>query len=484
MTTATAHTLIAHAAGLAASKGLRPYVVGGLVRDQLLGRERRPANVDLAVASGALAFAQRLAKELGGSYVLLDQATKTARVVTSERLEIDIADFRAPTIEEDLGLRDFTINAMAVPAEAWKPEPAGWLPSLLDPLGGRKDLAEKRVRACHAGTFQQDPVRILRAFRFAASLQFEADPAMGPLMQAASPGLLRVAGERLREELLAILQTDSASAALRHLNSLGVLDVLFPELIPGRGIEQGGYHHLDVLSHQLEAVAQGDRMMSDFSEFSEDLRAPLAAHVAEDVVDGRTRKALIKLASLYHDVGKPGTRRVKSDGEIWFIGHEHFGADLTGALASRLRLSNREAEMVHHLVLYHLRPGFLSREPELTRRAVFKFFRDLGDDGPACLLLWWTDRMATRGPSSRLDQLDQQRARLEELLRAYFFKPEEAIRPPKLIDGRQLMDALRLEPGPRVGELLRAIEEAQAEGKLRNPDEALTFARKLHVSGA
>jgi putative nucleotidyltransferase with HDIG domain len=263
------------------------------------------------------------------------------------------------------------------------------------------------------------------------------------------------------------------------LNALGVLDVLFPELIPGRGIDQGGYHHLDVLNHQLEAVAQGDRMMSDFSEFSEDLRAPLAAHVAEDVIDRHTRKALIKLASLYHDVGKPGTRRVKADGEIWFIGHEHFGADLTGALAARLRLSNREAEMIHNLVLYHLRPGFLSREPELTRRAIFKFFRDLGDDGPACGLLWWTDRMATRGPSSRLDQVDQQRARLEELLRAYFFRPEEAVHPPKLIDGRQLMEALSLAPGPRVGELLRAIEEAQAEGKLQTSDDALAFAREL-----
>ena len=139
--------------------------------------------------------------------------------------------------------------------------------------------------------------------------------------------------------------------------------------------------------------------------------------------------------------------------------------------------------MIRHLVLFHLRPGHLSREPQLTRRAIFRFFRDVGEDGPACLLMWWADRLATRGPTSRLDQVDQQRARLEELLRAYFFKPEEAIRPPRLLDGRQLMEALGLTPGPVVGELLRAIEEAQAEGRLHNRDDALTLARELLQPG-
>ncbi|MBI3319347.1 MAG: hypothetical protein HYZ89_02000 [Candidatus Omnitrophica bacterium] len=134
--------------------------------------------------------------------------------------------------------------------------------------------------------------------------------------------------------------------------------------------------------------------------------------------------------------------------------------------------------MVTRLVESHLRPGHLSREPQLTRRAIFRFFLDLGEDGPACLLLWWADRMATRGPSSRLDQIDQQRARLEELLHAYFFKAEEVIRPPRLLDGRELMTALQLKPGPVVGQLLRAIEEAQAEGRLHTREEAIALARQ------
>ena len=228
----------------------------------------------------------------------------------------------------------------------------------------------------------------------------------------------------------------------------------------------------------METVAQCDRMLADFAEFSPDLRAPMAAYCAEQPVEGRSRKALIKLAGLYHDVGKPATKRVEPDGDIWFIGHEHFGEAIMEAVVERLKLSNRESDLVRKLVLYHLRPGHLSREPQLTRRAVFRFFRDLEADGPACLFVWWADRLSTRGPGSRVDQIDQQRARLEELFRAYFFKAAEVVNPPPLIDGTVLMRELRLPPGPMIGRLLRAVEEAQAEGRVRTAEEALAYARQ------
>ena len=168
------------------------------------------------------------------------------------------------------------------------------------------------------------------------------------------------------------------------------------------------------------------------------------------------------------------------DGEIWFIGHEHTGAKLTGPIVERLKLSNREADMVCQLVRHHLRPGFLSREPQLTRRALYRFYKDLGDHGPACLLTWWSDRMATRGPRSNLAQVDQQRSRLEEMFTPYFFKAEEIVRPPRLVDGHRLMQEFHLAPGAVVGELLSAIEEAQAEGAVRSAKEALAFA-KAHL---
>ena len=473
--------VIADVQRFAAARRTPLYVVGGAVRDALLARTRLITNLDLAIPQHALAFSRALADALHGTYVCLDEEAGSARVVVLDgplRVELDLSDFRGPTIEADLAKRDFTINAMAVPLEQWA-KGSGWESTLLDPLHGRRDLEQRLLRACFPGTFQEDPVRILRAFRFAAALGLTIDAGVGPAMTAAVVRLPKVSGERIRDELFAILHTDRSSWALQELNRVGVLDVLIPELIPGRGVDQGGYHHLDVFAHQLEAVAQGDRMLSDFAEFQAALREPMAAYCATELVERRSRKALIKFASLIHDVGKPATKRVEADGDVWFIGHEHFGATLVEAITQRLRLSNREHQMVYRLVLYHLRPGHLSREAQLTSRAIFRFFRDLEEDGPACLLMWWTDRMATRGPVSRLDQVDQQRARLEELLHAYFFRAEEVVRPPRLIDGTQLMNALALMPGPVVGRLLAAIEEAQAAGELRTPEDALAFARKL-----
>ena len=477
--------IVAATASFAAANRLDFFVVGGAVRDALLGRARpdKALNLDFAIPSGALAAARRLAAHLHGTYVLLDEEMGSARIIADDggaRIELDLSDFRGPTLEADLRLRDFTINAMAVPLAAWCA--GSWESELVDPTEGRRDLAARTLRACFPGTFEEDPLRILRAFRFASELMCAWDPALPGLLQAAAPGLARVSGERIRDELFGIFHTDYASHAVREMERLGLIEVLFPELVPGRGMDQGGFHHLNVLEHQLETIAQCDRVLKDFAEFSPDLREPMARYVEAHPVEPRSIKAMIKLGGLLHDVGKPATKRVKEDGQIWFLGHEHFGAELVTAVGERLKLSNREAQTLWKLVLYHLRPGHLSRAPVLTRRAIFRFYRDLEEDGPACLFVWWADRLSTLGPLSHVNQIDQQRAFLEELFRAYFFKPEEAVRPPKLIDGNELMKELSLPPSPKIGTLLSAIQEAQAEGSVSSRDEALALARSLLAS--
>jgi putative nucleotidyltransferase with HDIG domain len=476
------------------ARGLACYLVGGWVRDQVLGRAPTALNVDLAVPSGAIPLSRAMAESLRGACVPLDEAAGSARIVLAppqavsdqtgphgaSRLELDVSDFRGPTLEADLGRRDFTINAIAVALPDWLTHSRDPHP-LIDPLGGQGALARRVLSPCFPGTFEEDPVRILRGFRFVAQLGFTLEEAAWPLMQRSVARLPGVSGERLRDELMAICDTDRASVALHGLNRLGALEAVVPELGAGRGMDQGDFHHLDVLEHQLETVAQADRFLADFAEFSRPLREPLARYCREEPVERRSRKALIKLAGLLHDVGKPANKTIEPDGEIWFLGHEQTGAKLAAGIVERLRLSNREATMVCQIVLHHLRPGFLSREPQLTRRAVYRFFKELGEDGPGCLLNWWADRMATRGPKSRVDQIDEQRSRLEELLNAYFFKAEEVIKPARLVDGRRLMEAFHLTPGPLIGTLLAMIEEAQAEGRIRTADEALDLAR-IHLN--
>lgn len=475
---------LARVDAFARSRRLTVYLVGGLLRDQLLGRPFSYLNVDLAVAGNAIEQARALAAHLQGAFVPLDEDVGAARVVVTvgdgesrRRIELDVCAFRGATIEEDLARRDFTVNAIAIPLGDWLRNPQHPAP-LCDPLQGQHALAQRRLVACFPGTFEEDPVRILRAFRFAAQLGFALDGRLPELMACAAPSLSRVSGERLRDELLAICGTNQAGEAVASLHRVGALGVLLPELMQGRGVAQGGFHHLDVLEHELEAVRQADRILADFGEFSDSLRPVLSAYCAEELVERRARRALIKFGTLLHDVGKPTSRQIHPDGEIWFIGHEHTGAELAVGIVERWRFSNRESEMICQLVRHHLRPGFLSREPQLTRKALYRFYKDLGDHGPACALTWWADRLATRGPLSRLDQVDQQRARLEEILTPYFVKPEEVVRPPRLVDGYQLMKVLELSPGPVVGELLSLIEEAQAEGRVSNAESAIAMARE------
>ena len=479
MMSSTLHRLMQRVAEFSSGRGTW-FLVGGFLRDQLLARPFATYNIDVAVPRDAIAHATALAEVLGATVVPLDETFGTARLVVSvdhERIELDLAEFRGPTIEDDLRHRDFTVNAMAVRLTDWVANPEHPAP-LIDPLHGQAALASQRLIPCWPGTFHDDALRILRAARFVAQLGFSLDDTALPFMREAASRVTDVAGERIRDELMLICATPAAATALTLLSDLRILDTLFPELALGRDVPQGGFHHLDVLHHELETVRQADRFLADFAEFVEPLRAPLASYCETSLVEGRSRYALIKWAGLFHDVGKPAKRTIEPDGEIWFIGHEHAGAELMPGVADRLKFSNRESHLLTQLVRHHLRPGFLSREPVLTRRAIYRFYKDLGDDGPACLLLWWADRMATRGPKSHLDHIDLQRRFVEEMLDAYFFKAEEVVKPPRFIDGNAIMTTFGLKPGPLIGQLLNQVEEAQAEGRLHTYEEAVRLIRQ------
>ncbi len=456
------------------------FLVGGILRDQAIGREPKHFNIDFAMSCDTMRLSKELAKELGAAYVPLDDEHGSVRLVIPARdenpfpIELDMNDFRGASLEEDLRLRDFTLNAMAMPLQTWlKNSRAG----VTDPLRGLQALKYRRIEACHADTFTQDPLRILRGFRLSAQLGFALEPMTLEWMQASVPALKEVSPERIRDELFAIFETDRAFDAISGMDEIGVMDLLFPEVAHCRDVDQGDFHHLDVMGHLYEAVRQSDLMLADLRDFKPELRKVLKPYIQYQPVEKRSRKALIKLSALLHDIGKPAHRTVNDKGEVWFIGHEHMSATLTGPIMERLALSKRESETVVRIVHQHLRPGFLSRMPELTRRAIYRFYKDLEDDGPGCVLEWWCDRMATRGKTSRTHEIAEQQLRMQAMLEPYFFKPEEVVRPKRFINGNELMQTLNLPASPLIGKILNHIEEAQAEGHVDSVDAALSLAK-------
>ncbi len=458
------------------------YVVGGFVRDGLMGRTN--SDIDLAVDGDAIAIASEVAKAFDARMVPLDEVNQVARVVfpqTGYQWHLDFATIRG-SIEEDLRLRDFTVNAIAVRLCGAKGD---WSRvEIIDPLNGGRDLSRRIVRAVSDASFREDPARLLRAVRLAATLDFSIEHSTEALIQRDSGLLSTVAGERLRDELCYILETHRAYQSLCSLDLLGLLAALMPELTGSKGVTQPKEHYWDVFDHSLETVACVERLLR---EQDNDKQAELIAlvpwspemarHFAQESAGGRTRNALLKLAALLHDIGKPATKTIEQNGRMRFLGHAKEGSAMAVQIMERLKFSNREIKMVQLMIEHHLRPGFLLSEDMPSSRAIYKYFRDTGDVGIDTLFLGLADHLAARGPMLDLDQW-RKHAEVTQYILSKWFEEKATVMPPKLIDGHILIEKLGLSPGPQIGQLLEMVREAQAAGEIQTAEEALNFVTR------
>jgi tRNA nucleotidyltransferase/poly(A) polymerase len=463
-------------------------IVGGFVRDALIGRPNH--DLDFAVEGDAEQSARLLARALRGAVVPLDVERGTFRIVLREPFDgietLDLTRLRAATLEADLRLRDFTMNAIAVVLGT----DGG---RIVDPTGGVDDLAAGVIRMAGPSAFADDAIRPLRAARFAAQLDFQIDAATIAAGRAAAARLGVTAAERRRDEFGRILALDNAEYGVRLLDDLGLLSVLLPDLDAGRGFVQPPEHYFDVFEHNLHALGAMDLILCAAPPQSAEQRAlweavqPLFALVPDLrakldglVADERPLRATLKLIALLHEVAKPETRTFEpATGRMRFFGHGEVGARRAAALARGLRFSAREIGYIEKLISDHLRPGMLAAPGEApTRRALYKFARDLDDDLPDLLLLHLADHAAVRGPLLTLREWQRHVAYFAWLL-GILYGEEHVARPARLIDGNDVMRELEMRPGPAIGRLLEAVREAQAAGEVRDRAAALALARRL-----
>ncbi|MBI4246064.1 MAG: HD domain-containing protein [Candidatus Rokubacteria bacterium] len=465
---------------VAAASGRRSaaVLVGGAVRDALLGRQpagARGHDVDVTVPAGALALARRIADRTGGAFVALDAERGAARVVLHGH-RLDLTDLRAPTLEADLAAREFTVNALAVSL--------GDLLRLgrarvVDPTGGLADLRARRLRLPDPRALADDPLRALRGVRLEAALQFRLTPAAARAVTAAAPLLGRVSAERVRDELVALLALPGTAAAIRRADRLGLLRVVLPEVEAMRRTRQPAPHRFDVLEHSLRAVAGCDAIVAR-PEALVPLGEELAAHLAEPLAGGIERRHALKLAALLHDVAKPETRRVVG-GRIRFFEHDLRGAARAREIGERLRLPGSVTDTLERLVRHHLRPMHLAGVGEPTPRARYRFYRDLGADCRDLLLLALADAAAVRGESPL--RVWPRATLVRDLLRGWEAGQRTATTPP-LLRGGDVMARFSLQPGPVVGWLLAQAREAQDLGAVRTREEALAYLEGVHARGA
>ena len=450
------------------------WLVGGAVRDALLGRPVE--DLDLALPAGSLEAARRLADRLGAAFVPLGEPHGVARVVVrgpagTRPILIDLADFRGPTLDADLAGRDVTVNALAVPLDRLLRGPA----PVIDPTGGLADLAAGRLRACSRTAFAADPVRVLRLLREAETLGFVIDPTTEREARAAVPRLDTVAAERVRDEVTRLLRLPAGAAAWRRAEAWSVVGTILSETVAMRGATQSLPHRFTVWEHSLAALEAVEALLLDLG-FLVPHDARIAAHLAEPLGSGLTRRKVLKMAVLLHDVAKPETRSVDPDGRIRFTGHDRIGAGRVARVAARLRWPGHAAHVLERLVRQHLRPMHLGMLESISRRARYRFFRDVGDEVLDLVCLTIADAAGTDGRPPAAVYRGPARDLLASLLAGQVEAAREAAAPP-LLRGTDVMAAFGLPPGPEIGRLLRAAREAQATGEVRTREEALAWLR-------
>ncbi len=468
----------------------RVWLVGGVVRDLLLNRPHH--DWDFVTLEDGCVLARDLAHQLGGAYIPLDEERGTGRVVVrlngDSPITLDFNTLRGQTLQDDLSLRDFTINAMAMALDG----------TLFDLHGGSEDLHARRVRRVSERSFVDDPLRMLRAVRLAVELQFQVDEGTAAQMRALASQIALPAAERVRDELLRILRARPFTRGLELLSAYGLTEYLLPEVTALERVQQTAPHYqASAWRHTLMAITfwetlsawlegQAHIMSPDVPESAWEAlwrtlapyQAPLLDYLRAPMGGDLTRADMLVWGTLFHDVGKAATRTLDAAGRAHFYGHAEQGAELTRLRLEALRFPSDAVDFAAALVAYHMRLIEMDRNAPPSSRAVYRFFQSTGEAGIGVLLLSLVDSLAVYGPQlSRNDW----KARLEvtrALCDAYFERRKQIVAPVPLLNGHDLM-ALGIPAGPRMGELLAALREAQAAGDITTREEAEAYVRKL-----
>ena len=445
-------------------RGGAGWLVGGTVRDRQMGRPG--TDVDVVVEDDPRAVAAAVAARSGLPWFALSREWGAYRVVGSPG-HLDVAAMRGGSLAADLAMRDFTVNAMALPV-------AGG--ALVDPFGGQGHLEQGRLVAVGRRIFADDPLRLLRAVRLAHTLDLALDPALRELARAEARRLRETAAERVLSEVVLTLAAGRSAAAVGRWANLSLLDVFLPEVTALHGVAQSPFHHLDVYGHTLNTMERLDDLIAAPGVYFGRSGELLAARLARPVDGAMPRPVALRLGALLHDVAKPQTRALDDQGRVMFWGHTELGGPVAEGICTRLRCSASATSLVRRVVEQHLDLGFLQHEDPLTPRSAVRYLWDAAPWEPEVIMVSVADRLATQGPRTEPRHVARHLAVAAELMERWRVRTHVGVpRPP--VTGVDLMAELGLDPGPLLGKVVREVALAWESGEIADRSEALSTAR-------
>lgn len=452
------------------------YVVGGYIRDFLL--KKKTLDIDLVVSEKAESFAKKLAKKINGKCFILHSDLQVYRVAVINNPDIeyiDISLMQGKTIKDDLSKRDFTINALAVKIENFD----NIKKNIIDYFNGTKDLKNKEIKAVSKKVFVDDPLRMLRAFRFASEYNFKISKETLALIKKYSSKISTVAGERIKNEFFRILNNKKSSQYIAVIDDIKLLEKMFPVITKMKKSAKNFYYHpKGLFQHCFQTYEALENILVKLDKYFPTTKNILEQHLNETFSENVNKKNLLKFIAIFHDCAKPECAK-RMDNKMRFLGHEELGAEKTAQIMKELKMSNKETEFAKAIISEHMRPSNLAKTEIITNRAQMRLFRDIKENTPDLLILAMSDWHSYKTLKKKIYSpkvLKQQEKSVAKLIFSYFDfinnKPKD-----KIIDGNVLMKEFKLKPGKIIGELLKYVNNAYEEGRIKDKQQALKYAK-------
>lgn len=436
------------------------YLVGGTIRDFYLDKENFDKDI-IINKTNPENFAKDLAAKLDATFISLDEENKIYRLVLKDKINyIDVAGLMGDSIEEDLKRRDFTINSIAVNLQTFE---------IIDINDGLKDLKLKKIKHISEQNFVDDPLRLLRAFRFKAMLGFSFDEELIEIVKKHVSKINYCAIERINYEVLKLFSGVYTEQSLLEMDEVGLLKELFPISEELKKIPPNLHHHLNLFLHSIETVKQIQKLYDNSSN-------EVKAHLQKVDFGANSRLAHLKFSGFLHDIGKPQTWTIEEGTEKHrFIKHDDVGSKMGITLLKKNKFSKKQINYIAKMIKYHIYPSNVVSAPELNDKIYMRFIRKMQDEVIDIIILAMADRLSARGIEITKEIIQKNITNLQNLL-DYYLNIKDSLKPlPKLLSGDEIMNILNIQPSKELGDIIKALKEAQISGDITSKKEAINF---------
>lgn len=438
------------------------YLVGGTVRDFYMGLESTDRDI-IVMDQDAREFALKLSELFQATFVPLDEENKIYRIVLPDKINyIDVTNPVGDSIEKDLMRRDLTINAIAVNIRTGE---------LIDISGGVTDIMNKCINYVNELNFVDDPLRLLRVYRFQALYGFQLAPETINAVCKYSDLIHKPAVERINYELLKLFGGEYAHVALENMNKTWILEEIFPFVKELKQVPPNSHHHLDLFHHSIETVKQIQIL---YNEAPDEVKE----HLSRIDFGGFSRLAHLKLAAFMHDIGKFSTWTIE-EGKHRFIKHDDVGSKMSVKILKDLHFSNKQIDYISSMIKYHIYPSHVMTSPQITEKIMMRYVRKMDTNSIDAIILAQADRLSARGPEIT-DQIVERNITSLNMLLRFYLEARETLKPlPKLLSGNDVMQILNIKPSKRLGEIMDALHEAQISGDVITKEHAIEFVKNM-----